>query len=74
MLEMVTSKSAAKKVTYKKFCCMTLRSRLEGYRATSKKFESIFLYDGLAQGEVTPIDSVLTPATAVKKIDLNFGP
>ena len=24
------------------------------------------------QGEVTPIDSVLTPATAVKKFDLEF--
>ena len=26
----------------------------------------------LCQGEVTPIDSVLTPATAVKNFDLNF--
>ena len=26
------------------------------------------------QGEVTPIDSVLTPATAVNNFDLNLGP
>ena len=28
----------------------------------------------MLQGEVTLIDSVLTPATAVKKFDLEFGP
>ena len=26
------------------------------------------------QGKVTPIDSVLTPTTTVKKFDLNLGP
>ena len=29
---------------------------------------------GYRQGEVTPIDSVLTPATAVKNFDPEFGP
>ena len=35
---------------------------------------SIINYGSNRQGEVTPIDSVLTPATAVKNFDLNLGP
>ena len=38
------------------------------------KFYVLLLCSDSWQGEVTPIDSVLTPATAVKNVDLNLGP